>query len=44
MLALKTITFGIILRIAGAMFQSLLSLTACVVYVISTYYDNDPNT
>lgn len=44
MLALKTITFGIILRIAGAMFQSILSLSACVVYVVSTYYDGNPDT
>lgn len=43
-LALKTITFGIILRIAGAVFQSMLSLAACVVYVVSTYYENDKNT
>ena len=41
LLALKTLTFGIIVRIAGAMFQSLLSLSACVVYVVNTYYEDD---
>ncbi len=40
MLVLKTLTFGIIIRIAGAMFQSLLSLSACVVYVVNTYYED----
>ena len=37
--SIKAITLGIFLRVAGTMFQSLLSLTACVAYVISTYYD-----
>ena len=43
MLALKTITFGIVLRIAGNLFQSLMSLLACVVYVASTYYEDQSN-
>jgi hypothetical protein len=41
LVSLKTITFGIIIRIAGATFQSILSLSACVVYVVSTYYEGD---
>jgi hypothetical protein len=41
MMALKTLTLSIILRLAGTMFQSFISLASCVVYVVSTYYQNE---
>lgn len=41
MLALKTLTLSIVLRLAGTMFQSLLSMASCVTYVVSTYYTDD---
>jgi hypothetical protein len=41
MLALKTITLSIILRLAGSMFQSLISLGSCIIYIVSTYYDEE---
>lgn len=39
--AIKNFTLKIILKITGTLFQSLLSLIACIVYVIGTYYMPD---
>lgn len=34
----KNLTFSIILRVSGAIFQSFLSILACTLYVVNTYY------
>lgn len=37
--ALKDFTLRIILRISGTFVQSLLSIFACIVYIVNTYLD-----
>lgn len=39
--ALKDFTVRIILRISGTFVQSLLSIFACIVYIVNTYMDGD---
>ena len=38
--ALKTLTLSIILRVAGKMFQSVVSLGSCIVFIVSCYQDS----
>lgn len=42
--SVKSFTLRIIMKLTGSLFQSLLSLFACVVYVVNTYYEDDSET
>lgn len=41
---LKKFTTGILIQLSSSIFQSLLSLFACVVFVVNTYYEDDKDT
>lgn len=40
----KSFTKRLFMKLTGNIFQSLLSLFACVVYVVNTYYEDDTET
>ena len=39
--AVKRFTSRMIMKLTGSFFQSILTIFACVVYVVDTYYEDD---